>query len=193
MSLDIGVTGYLELSEQRYDLTIIYNSNNYLEGTCDFGNNELTVAFGAQNDSANIVGRLKGKDGTSIRFNLDFIKKISNAFENLLPEEFEIVLDNVLFAMNDQNEDTNALFSLKVDAAIDLSNLPLVGEAIPGGQGVAVENFQVLISTGEIDSTELNKMISDDSLKLPKTIVKGANFSIDMLLGEERKTVEVAL
>ena len=193
MSLDIGVTGYLELGKKKYDLTIISNGKNYLEGTCDFDNNELTVGFAVQHASTNIVCSLKGKDGNSITFNKEFIKRISNDFAELVPGEFEIVLDSALFAINKHKEDTGVLFWVKYEASIDLSNLPMVGKAFPEGRRVQLDNFQVLINKGNFDPGELNKIITNDSLKLPATIVKGANFSADMLFGEERKTVEISL
>lgn len=79
-----------------------------------------------------------------------------------IPEDLELDVRDLLFGMSVTDTQSVFLFGLDVEASINLSKLPLIGQQLPDDETIYVDNLQVVVASGSLaadDMAVLNGLI----------------------------------
>ncbi|HKQ08990.1 MAG TPA: DUF6603 domain-containing protein [Blastocatellia bacterium] len=77
----------------------------------------------------------------------DLIASASSTVAAYIPESLAVDLKYVLFAFSKDTTGSKLLFGLDLGTSINLSDLPLVGQAFPADEAVSVNDLQVLVAS----------------------------------------------
>jgi hypothetical protein len=129
----------------------------------------------------------------------DLVAGISPAAAQLVPQELSIGLSDVKFLYSKPIDATDATFALGLDlsARIGLSQLPLIGDQLPADAALAVENLQLLYSSGPVDPGTVkvaNRLFGDGVMALPSDgLNAGVAVTTELRLGDDRQTLRLGV
>jgi hypothetical protein len=135
-------------------------------GTILVGSLEFDLFFDESNASTSLVAVYTHKPGDPEQIALrDLVEEISPTVGAQVPADIEIQLDGVKLVVVKQGEATEFAFSLDLSLSFGLSDLPLVGHALPS-ESVSIEHLQLMYSTAQLTSTEA----TDVNGRLPSSV-----------------------
>lgn len=129
-----------------------------------------------------------------------------------IPESLEVSLNSALLAYSREGKDSEAesavLFGVDLGAKIKLSDLPVVGSALPKDMTIGFESLRVMVASASLSRQsveKLNKLIPKGMNPLPDgsqngddaqggsstqtALTKGFNISAVLLFGKEPRTL----
>jgi hypothetical protein len=203
-----------------FGLTIDHSS---AQSTTDFGGQILlssegqeplsfSLKFGSGDDSKYCLATYYDPNGYS--FNIQSLAKSVLSAEQaaLIPASLEISLESALLAYSQQGqgdqEESAVLFGADLGASIKLSDLPIVGSALPADRTIGFESLRVLVASASLgrESVEkLNGLFPKGMKPLPdgsnsdgkagdqKGLAKGFNVSAVLLFGKTPQTLTLPL
>ncbi|GHO90556.1 hypothetical protein KSF_006040 [Reticulibacter mediterranei] len=184
--VDIVVTIEVRKDGAAYDRTI--------GGHVMVGSRKFTLRFDQSNTSTSLIATYDKQGGEKIKVKEDLIAPLSTDIAQYIPDGLEIDFKDVLFVYRKSNTGQNGAavttFLFGVDLSVDfpsLSNLPLVGQALPTDQTITVNNVQILVASNSVQQSDvmgLNSQIPTSVTKLPGTDLRaGLNFSASIMFG----------
>jgi hypothetical protein len=138
------------LGEIRYDYAF--------GGTITIGSLQFDLRFDGNPQANTFVATYSRPDGsaTSIRLN-SLLKTISAEMAREVPDGIEIDLKDVKFVYQQDKNAGSKQFALAIDlgTAIDLANLPMVGQQLPKDLSLGLDDLQILYSSGPFSEDQL--------------------------------------
>jgi hypothetical protein len=117
----------------------------------------------------------------------DVVHAFSPATAEHIPDGIAVDIRDVVFAFVKAGQATTYLFGVDIDATIDLSRLPLVGERLAQSEVVGVNPLQLLVASAELPQTTvamLNGLIPTTINKLPDRVLpQGFTIGANLQLG----------
>ncbi len=87
-------------------------------------------------------------------------------------------------------------FGVRIGAAINLNELPIVGSKLPPDQTLAIQNLQILYSSAELTAAQtgvINPLLPTGVAKLADTVAQGIAFDADVQLGSVTQHLQAAV
>ncbi|MGY3090535.1 hypothetical protein ACVWYF_003590 [Hymenobacter sp. UYAg731] len=127
-------------------------------GTITIGSLQFELVFDGEPTSNTFIATYSQPDGatTSIRLN-SLINTISADMAREVPDGIEIDLKDVKFVYHQDKGAGSKQFALAIDlgTAIDLANLPMVGQQLPPDLSLGLDDLQILYSSGPFSEAQL--------------------------------------
>ncbi|MEM7309116.1 MAG: DUF6603 domain-containing protein [Planctomycetota bacterium] len=118
-----------------------------------------------------LLATFRSEAGVKLNVHELFKAHVSDDFARFVPKKLELTLHDALLAyQKDASGKSRFLFGLDVGAGVDLSNLPLVGEAFPPEQGLNMD-FRLLVASasfGDGELKDLNQLLPSGIATLPR-------------------------
>ena len=155
------------------------------------GDIEIDLSRSKIKNSTNLMGVVRAGEGKSFKLDKAFVQSLSSDVADVVPSGLSIDIKNVLVAESGKVK----VLAANLGVNFDLSELPLVGKMLPSGEHLAIENFQLLLSTEAISGTDasaLNGIVPTDVASLPSFIMKDANISATLNIGGKTKTLSTS-
>jgi hypothetical protein len=169
------------------------------------------LRFGTADDSKYALAAYYDPNGYSLNVQSLARSVLSADQAALIPAKFEVSLESALLAYSQQGEGPTAesavLFGVDIGAKVKLSDLPVVGSALPADLTIGFESLRVMVVSASLsrESVEsLNKLIPAGMNSLPDgsqgedgkgkaALAKGFNISAVLLFGKEPRTLTLPL
>ena len=155
---------------------------------------DFTITPGSE--TKGLTGRLKLKDGGGIEL-ADLIKAILPSLP-ALPVSSQI--KDILFASAQKGQESKYLFALDIGTKLDLTDLPLAGpmvrKALPSGQQLGLDGFQLLVTSkgfSKEDIKWLQAALPGDPSQSPLPEQLASGFNIAALGSFGDKKIELSL
>ncbi|MCW2898701.1 MAG: hypothetical protein JWO67_966 [Streptosporangiaceae bacterium] len=137
-------------------------------------------------------------DATTIKLR-DLVAELSADAAAEVPADLAVGLKDVKFVHTRAAATAPATFALGLDlsAAVPLSGLPLVGDHLPPDAALAIEDLQIVYSSGPLDAAavaDLNALFGTGVVPLPAAgLSPGAALQAQVVIGSVRQTLSLGL
>lgn len=155
---------------------------------------ELDLSFSKSNRTKHFATTIRGDQGKPFTIDKAFIAGLSKEVAELMPDDLSIDIKGLLLGYSKDKTGNKLLAGAAMEAAIDLSRLPLIGGKIPEAQKIAVRHFQLLLSSKDRQGEELKSMnasLPPKIIKLPVQMKKGANVGGLIQVGEDLYPINI--
>jgi len=140
----------------------------------------------------------------------NLVGAVSEPLGEVIPKSLTLSLQDALFAYL-QKDTKKFIFGLDIGSAINLSQLPLIGKALPADQTLGVENLQLLIASSDCSAQEItaiNTLLPEGVSKIPEptsgreategtqaeaAFAKGVHLAATLKLGEHSETCALTI
>jgi hypothetical protein len=167
----------------------------------------FSLQFGSGDDSKYCLATYYDAYGESVNVQSLAKSVLSPKQVALIPASLKISLRSALLAYSQQgqggNEESTVLFGADLGASIKLSDLPIVGSALPADMTIGFESLRVMVASASlgIESVKkLNGLFPAGMKPLPggaegenKGLAKGFNISVVLLFGKEPRTLTLPI
>jgi hypothetical protein len=167
----------------------------------------FSLQFGSGDDSKYCLATYYDPNGYSLNIQSLAKSVLSPEQAALIPASLAISLKSALLAYSQQKqgakEESAVLFGADLGASIKLSDLPIVGSAMPADRTIGFESLRVLVASarlGRESVKKLNGLFPDGMKPLPdgskgddKGLAKGFNVSATLLWGKTPQTLTLPL
>ena len=130
-------------------------------GTISIGNLQFDLKFDSEPTSNTFIATYSHQDGTATSLKLNtLLRTISADMADEIPDSIAIELKNVKFVYCQGKNLGSKQFAFAIDlgAAIDLTNLPMVGKQLPPTLSLGLDSLQVLYSSDEFSGEQLTRI-----------------------------------
>ncbi|WP_433521604.1 DUF6603 domain-containing protein [Nocardia pseudovaccinii] len=172
------------------------NSRTEYGGTLRVGDFELDLEFGTRGGIDAVIGAYHSVGGAAQVEVREWVAGLSPDLAAMIPEGLRIgVIDAKVIRVKSATEQPDLVVGFDLSAALDLSELPLVGGFLSQAGTLSIDKLQVLYSTGALGASTVagvNALLGDKVVPLPVTDLKsGLAVQTELRLGSE--VVPVAL
>ncbi len=126
----------------------------------------------------------------------ELVAAVSADVAAYIPASLTIDLKDVLFAYQ-QDTQTRFAFGLDLATGLNLSDLPLVGQALPPNQTIAVNDLQILVASLDFPAatvTQLNTIITPNGVTaLPSPLAAGITVGAQMSFGTATQALSLPI
>jgi hypothetical protein len=158
-------------------------------GQVTFAGQQFDIIFDADHTGTDVLVADFVRTGPAPVALQALVAGISAELAQAIPPGISIELEEVKFVFLKQTASQWA-FGLRLGAAINLSELPIVGSRLPPDQTLAIENLQILYSSADLTAAQtaiINPLLPAGVAKLPGTVGEGIGFDADVKLGAQTK------
>ncbi len=149
---------------------------------------ELDLSFSKSNRTKHFATLIRGDQGKPFTIDKAFIEGLSKEIADLMPDDLSVDIKGLLLGFSKNKTGNKLLAGAAMEAAIDLSGLPLIGGKIPEAQKIAIRHLQLLLSSKDRPEEELksiNAALPPKIIKLPTRMNKGTNVAGLIQVGED--------
>ena len=137
-------------------------------------NLEFNIIFDKAEGSKTFVATYSNSESRPLLLK-DLIGKIAPSLGSSMPDSIEINIKDALFALSSERiSDTTTtskfLFGIELGSELNLAELPLVGDQIPGDYNIGIENLQILVASQVFKSEDIdtfNALLPENTATLP--------------------------
>lgn len=159
-------------------------------GTVAFNKVQFDLVFDVTGTGTDVlIADFVDTGGTTKTDLQGFVATVSSDVAKAIPPGIVVQLDEVKFVYLKQAV-LQWAFGVKLGAAINLSELPIVGSRLPAAETLAIEALQLLYASADIgpDQTKvINGVMPSKVTKLPDSVGQGIAFDADVKLGTTTK------
>lgn len=146
---------------------------------------DVKFVGGAQ--SKTFVASYSHREGDPVPTIKDLVGALSPTVAEYIPDGISVDIRDIVFAFQKDDTTSNYLFAIDIDALIDLSHLPLIGEKLPKDQQVGVQPLQLVVAKEQFSEAviqNINGLLPTTVNPLPDGILaKGFNVAATLQLG----------
>ncbi len=188
-STELDITIRIEVSKSGTSYT------RTLSGTLTLGSRVFTLLFSDSNTSDYFVASYVNGGGDLLNIHDELAIYLPSEIAQAIPQGLEIDFKDLLLLYSKQVNAgvTTTTFLLGMDIGVtlpSLSNLPLVGQALPDTQSISINNIQMLVASQAIPQTSLATLPLPTGITLPALdLSAGLLFSTTLNVGGTPQTL----
>ena len=184
VTIDIKPTSEMDAAEDDPRVATVTGTKGHsakFAGEITFAGLRFDIVFDTEDAKTDVLiaSYVHDAQATALR---DLVEPISHEVAREIPEGISVDIKEVKFIFLKQTE-TRWAFGLRLGSSIGLSKLPIVGSKLPADQTLAVDDLQILYSSGELDEKQtkiINPLLPKGVAKLPDAVGKGIAFDADV-------------
>jgi hypothetical protein len=159
------------------------------------------LEFGTEGDSKYCLAAYSDEYGYSLKIKSLAECIFPKSLADLVPPSLEVSLKSALLAYsrepkvppkNGEEAEVRVVFGVDLGAKIDISDLPVIGSALPKDLAIGFESLRVIVAStafNEDSVAKLNGLRPEGIKPLPDTLQSGFNVSVALLFGKEPRTL----
>jgi len=157
-------------------------------GTVTLGTRQFTLLLQSAAAGSMLAAHYTNSAGDAIDIK-SLVAEASASLGAVIPDGIGIDARDVALVVLRPASGTQIAFGLGLDASLDLTDLPLVGEAVPSDAKISVSNLHFTYSSAALDPTAAAALVQA-GLSLPaQGIAPGVNVSADLTLAGEKRSI----
>ncbi|MGZ8285817.1 MAG: DUF6603 domain-containing protein [Allosphingosinicella sp.] len=200
-------TGTFQLGDRAADLTLSVDVTRdpatpttpyscEVTGTVAIGERQFALLFAKESAATMLAAHYANAGGDAIDVKA-LVTDASPSFGALVPDGISIGVKDVLLIVSKPASGTQIAFGLGLDASLDLTDLPLVGGAIPDDAKISVSDIHFAYSSAALDAAAVKALapaLAKAGITLPaQGLAEGVNLSAQLDLAGTKETLQLGM